>query len=97
MSTTEVLSAFALMLTLHIPILAQEAKLQKDLRGHSDEIMALSIRSDGKMLASGGADGSLFFWDTIDNKVIRSVRAHSPFPTRGIVFPSGLAFMQVIT
>ncbi len=86
MRIIEVLSALALILTLHIPVIAQELKPRKELSGHSDEIMVLSVRSDGKALASGGADGSILFWDTDDYKIIRSVRAHNPFPTRSIVF-----------
>ncbi|KXN91546.1 hypothetical protein AN958_00532 [Leucoagaricus sp. SymC.cos] len=41
-----------------------KGKANSDTQGHTDEILALALSSDGKYLASGGRDRRLIIWNT---------------------------------
>jgi len=45
-------------------------------QGHTAEILALAITSDGKMLASGGRDRRIIIWDTIESVLLRVFTGH---------------------
>ena len=47
-----------------------------DVHGHTDEVLALAISTDGKYLASGGRDRILGIWDTESNKWVRGFSGH---------------------
>jgi WD40 repeat protein len=50
------------------PVSGQEPKLRSTLLGHSDEVRALAFSSDGTVLASGGKDNRVKFWDLAQAK-----------------------------
>ncbi|MDO4584232.1 MAG: WD40 repeat domain-containing protein [Planctomycetia bacterium] len=41
-------------------------EIQKAFRGHENAVFAVAVSPNGERLASGGADGSLYIWDTQD-------------------------------
>jgi WD40 repeat protein len=45
--------------------------------GSSDYVFGVATSKDGKIVAAGGADGSLFLWNGDDGKVIRKLEAAS--------------------
>jgi ribosomal RNA-processing protein 9 len=45
-------------------------------RGHTGEILALSLSSDGVYLASGGRDKTVRIWDTRSQEVVETFREH---------------------
>lgn len=42
-----------------------------EIKGHSDEVLALALSDDGKYLASGGRDRSVGVWDAEKGEWIR--------------------------
>jgi WD40 repeat protein len=57
------------------------------LRGHTEEILSVSFSPDGRLLASGGIDGSIRLWDLTTGRV--KVVLQSPINTVGFVDFSG--------
>lgn len=55
---------------------ANAMSLDGPSNGHSDEILALAISSDGKYLASGGRDKILGIWDVETDTWIRGFSGH---------------------
>ncbi|THH29233.1 hypothetical protein EUX98_g4954 [Antrodiella citrinella] len=47
-----------------------------DLGGHHDEIWALALSPDGRLLASGGKDKTVGVWDVEQNKWIKGFSGH---------------------
>lgn len=52
-------------------------RLLHSLRGHRDEVCALSYRGDGLMLASAGEDRAVIIWDVSKGSVVRSLEGHT--------------------
>lgn len=48
----------------------------KDINGHYDEILDLSINFDAKMLATAGKDRIIKLWDLRSNKFIHNFKGH---------------------
>ncbi|EJD52023.1 WD40 repeat-like protein [Auricularia subglabra TFB-10046 SS5] len=46
------------------------------MEGHTDEVLALALSSDGKYLASGGKDRVLCIWDAVKGEWLRSFGGH---------------------
>jgi len=46
------------------------------VQGHTAEVLALAITSDGKMLASGGRDRRIIIWNTVESSVLRVFTGH---------------------
>lgn len=44
-----------------------------DLRGHRETVNHLAFSPDGKMLASAGAEGQVYLWDTAGRKILRKL------------------------
>lgn len=53
-----------------------EAYAANEIQGHTDEVLALALSSDGKLLASGGKDRRIGVWDAEKNTWIRSFGGH---------------------
>ncbi|KAG6333593.1 hypothetical protein ID866_5493 [Astraeus odoratus] len=47
-----------------------------DLEGHSDEILALAVSSDGQYLASGGKDKKICIWDPVKDLWVKNFGGH---------------------
>jgi WD40 repeat protein len=45
--------------------------------GHSLSVFALAYSPDGKLLASGGGDGTVKIWDAREHELIRTIAAHT--------------------
>ena len=54
----------------------KQRAMQEDLAGHSDEIWALSLSSDGKHLATGGKDRRVGIWDVEKGLWLKGFRGH---------------------
>lgn len=48
----------------------------EELRGHTDEIWALALSPDGKLLASGGKDRRIGVWNTETNEWVKGFGGH---------------------
>jgi WD40 repeat protein/tRNA A-37 threonylcarbamoyl transferase component Bud32 len=59
------------------------------LRGHTQAIMRVAYRPDGRQLASASDDGTIQTWDATTGKPIRTIRAHQ---ARGIK-PGGIFWL----
>lgn len=46
--------------------------LDPDTKGHTDEVLALALSSDGRYLASGGKDRRLVVWDAEKGEWIKA-------------------------
>ncbi|KAF9242301.1 WD40 repeat-like protein [Melanogaster broomeanus] len=58
-----------------------------DIQGHTDEVLALAVSSDGQYLASGGKDKKVGVWDVEKNQWIKGFWGHKDLI-------SGLAFRK---
>ncbi|KAI6026011.1 WD40 repeat-like protein [Pisolithus marmoratus] len=47
-----------------------------DLEGHSDEVLALAVSSDGQYLASAGKDRKICVWDSAKDRWIKNLGGH---------------------
>jgi eukaryotic-like serine/threonine-protein kinase len=47
------------------------------LRGHKGAVTAVAFSPDDKLLASGGDDATIRFWDVVTGKETRTLKAHS--------------------
>lgn len=47
-----------------------------DLDGHTDEIWALALSPDGRLLASGGKDRRIGVWDVNEDKWVKGFSGH---------------------
>lgn len=53
-----------------------EAHASSEIHGHTDEVLALALSSDGKFLASGGRDRRIGVWDAEKDEWIRGFGGH---------------------
>jgi ribosomal RNA-processing protein 9 len=49
---------------------------QKGMEGHIGEVLAVTVSSDGKFLASAGKDRFVRIWDAHNNKLLESFKGH---------------------
>ncbi len=49
----------------------------RTLRGHTDDVIAVTFFNNGKNLASGGRDKRIFIWNTFDGKQIKTLEGHT--------------------
>ena len=54
----------------------KSTSLSGDVNGHTDEILALALSSDGKYLASGGRDKKVGVWDVEKGEWVKGFVAH---------------------
>jgi WD40 repeat protein len=55
------------------------------LEGNVSRVLSIALSPDGKLAASGGEDGSVRVWETVDGLVRFSLRSHA-MPVRAIAF-----------
>jgi WD40 repeat protein len=63
------------------------ASLGPPLRGHSEEVSSVALTPDGEVLASGGGDGTILFWD-----LAKWAPLGSPLPLRATDENTGSSF-----
>ncbi len=66
---------------------AQDA--EKTLTGHSGKVTSVAFSSDGKTLASAGADRTAVLWDVGEGKKLRSFTGHTKALTSVVFAPDG--------
>jgi WD40 repeat protein len=49
---------------------------ERQLRGHVGEVYAVKFSPDGRAVLSGGADGTIRFWDAVSGQLLRTIQAH---------------------
>lgn len=57
-----------------VPAAATTGKLMQELRGRSGPISAMAAWGDGSQIVSGGADGTLRFWDLKSGRQTRQIK-----------------------
>ncbi|RHZ84819.1 hypothetical protein Glove_74g184 [Diversispora epigaea] len=60
----------------------------KKFDGHTDQILALAVSSDGNYMASGGRDKKINIWSIKENKLLKCFMQHKDSVT-GLVFRKG--------
>ncbi|EJD02014.1 WD40 repeat-like protein [Fomitiporia mediterranea MF3/22] len=65
-----------------------KGKAIADVHGHTDEVLALALSDDEKLLASGGKDKKLIVWDVGKNEWLRSFGGHKD-TISGLAFRKG--------
>jgi WD40 repeat protein len=58
------------------PALGGLLRCRTMLHDHEGAVHCLAFHADGRLLASGGADGSVRLWDVPDGRLLRTVHAH---------------------
>jgi ribosomal RNA-processing protein 9 len=53
-----------------------KASLNPEIQGHTDEVLALALSTDGKYLASAGRDRKLGVWDAEKGEWIKGLGGH---------------------
>lgn len=62
----------------------------EEIKAHSDAVYSLAFSPDGKLLASGSADGSIKLWTMPEAKLIRSLPGHLIASVNSLAFsPEG--------
>jgi WD40 repeat protein len=51
------------------------------LEAHANEVWSVAFGPDGKLLASGGADGVIALWDAASGRRMDDLAGHSPAPS----------------
>lgn len=54
----------------------QKMSEREEIKGHTDEVLALALSGDGKYLASGGKDRRLGVWDVEKEEWVRGFGGH---------------------
>ncbi len=71
------LGTIAGFLLLGSALFGQEFKPRLTLPGHKARIMCVAVNPDGKLLASGGDDGIIRFWDVASGKEQNTIEVAS--------------------
>eukprot|EP00039_Didymoeca_costata_P030781 m.31324 g.31324 ORF g.31324 m.31324 type:complete len:455 (+) comp8303_c0_seq1:207-1571(+) len=53
-----------------------EGKKPHEIKGHTSEVLALSLSSDGSFLASGGRDNNIIIWNANNNSWLKTFTGH---------------------
>src|SRR6478736_1548200 len=61
----------------------------KELYAHESYVTGVAVALGGKVVASGGYDGKLTWWDVESRKVIRTTDAHAKWIRKVIASPDG--------
>ncbi|KAH7929245.1 WD40 repeat-like protein [Leucogyrophana mollusca] len=66
----------------------KEKATSHDIEGHTDELLAVAVSSDGKFLASGGKDRKVGIWDVEKEEWVKGFWAHKDWVS-SLVFRKG--------
>jgi WD40 repeat protein len=56
------------------PDTVDQLELVHTLRGHTDRVYGLRFSSDGRLLASGGQDGTIRVWEVVSRREIQVLK-----------------------
>ena len=68
------------------PLSAQQPTLRATFEGHTAEVRCVAISSDGKTLASGGADNTIRFWDVASGKEQATLKKAADYGVDSVAF-----------
>jgi len=72
----------------------RDAAAQEGWEGHRGEVIALAFSPDGRLLASGGSDTLLIFWDLEKGTVVGTTEAHWAPVVRVAFNQDGTSFLS---
>ncbi|MBK8252040.1 MAG: WD40 repeat domain-containing protein [Polyangiaceae bacterium] len=68
---------------------AESCKPVLPSEGHRDEVRALSVSPDGKLIVTGDTEGFVVVWDRDTGKVVTKFKAHDRYTVQVAVSPDG--------
>ncbi|MBD2181435.1 WD40 repeat domain-containing protein [Planktothrix sp. FACHB-1355] len=67
----------------------KNGQLLRTLKGHTDQVRAIAISPDGKILASGSDDKSIKLWNPNTGQLLRTLTGHSDWIAAVAISPDG--------
>jgi len=68
---------------------AATGQVLRILRGHVDDVNYVSFSPDGRLLATGGDDGTVRLWDAVSGNALATLGKHSDWVTCVLFTPDG--------